>query len=177
MRNSFKLLLAWGIIGISIFSYACINDQSAEKVTMSVDSLALFPDSIKQIAVISGTVHSDTYVSHDIDKFIEMKRLTVSVNQINENQNGVCDTCVTGYRSVIIENRLVAAELSKETRELQEKTNTVRILKYGADKAIAILNKQSIELNNIVALRRNLIRQSQRELEDTKRSAILTARY
>lgn len=177
MKNSFKLLLAWGIICISIFSYACINDHPTAKVTMAVDSLALFPDSIRQIAVISGSGYSDTYVSHDIDKFLEMKKLTASVNQIKLNQNGVCDTCVTGYRSVIIENRLVAAELSKETLELQEKTNAVRILKYGADKTIAMLNKQNIELNNIVALRRNLIRQSQRELEDTKRSAILTARY
>lgn len=140
---------------------------------MSVDSLALFPE-LQQVAIITPHPINDSLVARKLE---EMKKLTGSINQINQNRNGVCDTCVTGYQSAIIENRLVAEQLSKETNELENKLQAIVRLKSNADKVISILNIQGAELNTIVSIRRSLIRRTRRETEVIRRSNVLTARY
>ena len=174
MKNSFNLLTALCIAFLGMI-YACTNSHKIQKVAIAIDSIGLLPSPSRESATIS--IQKDSVGDSIYSKIASMNILTQSINKINEKQNGVCDTCVTGYKSGIIENRLVAEQLSKETFELRDKLVKIQKLKSDADKEIAMMNNQTAEIINIVAVRRNLIRQSQREIEESKRSNSLTARY
>ena len=176
MKNSFKLFSALSIAFLGMI-YACTNSHQIQKVAMPVDSIGLLASPLRELVTVTPVVQKDTVGDSIYSKITSISILTQNINKINEKQNGVCDTCVTGYQSAIIENRLVAEQLSKETFELRDKLSKIQMLKSNADKEISMINNQTAEMNNIVAVRRSLIRQSQREIEDYKRSNVLTARY
>ena len=176
MKNSFKLFTALSIAFLGMI-YACTNSQKIQKVAMAVDSIALLPVSSREFATInSGKQKYSTVDSSYFVKITNMNILTRNISNINGNQNGVCDTCVTGYQSAIIENRLVAEQLSKETFELRDKLSKIDKLKSDADKVISTMNNQAAEINNLVAIRNSLIRQSQKEIEENRRLNSMTAR-
>jgi hypothetical protein len=61
-----------------------------------------------------------------------ISRMAAEIKRLDSLQNGVCDTCVTGFKSVIVENRLVAKELSDQTAELRKQLELVAVLNNKA---------------------------------------------
>ena len=173
MKNSFNLLTALCIAFLGMI-YACTNSHKIQKAAIAIDSIGLLPSSSRESAIIS--IQKDFVGDSIYSKITSMNILARSINKINEKQNGVCDTCVTGYQSAIIENRLVAEQLSKETFELRDKLSKIEKLKADADKTISITNNQTAEMNNIASVRRGLINQFNKELEENKRFNSMTAR-
>lgn len=55
-----------------------------------------------------------------LDKTKQVTDLRKEVAEIENRQFGVCDTCVTGFRSVIIQNRMLANELAKQNVRMKK---------------------------------------------------------
>jgi len=97
-------------------------------------------------------------------------RLLSDYKRIENTQNGVCDDCVTGYKSAMLEYREVAKELSDRTHELNLNIETIKVQN---SKAFALMNdfkRQSGELENIVSLRANLIQENNRQVAELRKS-------
>jgi len=97
---------------------------------------SLFANSTENIVLIDSTalrIAKITDISSDIKK-------------LNRLQNGVCDTCITGYISVIIENRRVSNELSKQTEILE---NKVLLIEHEIDKADSLLRDNYVQLSKL----------------------------
>jgi hypothetical protein len=142
MKILSKFLLATLFAILLIFENACRID-SANGESKKGSGIVIIPakNQKKLLDFIPGSIKYERYVSDDLNKVIDMKNLSDHVKVIGLEQNGVCDTCVSGYQSVIIENRLVVAELSKQTAELQAKIVEIEKLKSDSDKMINSLKK------------------------------------
>ncbi|MFC0182748.1 hypothetical protein ACFFJX_27625 [Pseudarcicella hirudinis] len=60
-----------------------------------------------------------TDIAQHVKKVLQIKKLREEIEQVNQNSFGVCDTCVTGYKAVLIENRLLANQLSEQNRKMK----------------------------------------------------------
>lgn len=94
----------------------------------------------------------DTLTFSSVDstsfKIDSISRLAAEIKRLDSTQNGVCDTCVTAYKSVIVENRLVAKELSDQTAELRQQLELVAILNNKARNLIENNTAQLSKLQN-----------------------------
>lgn len=88
-------------------------------------------------------------VNHDDFKVDSISQLSKEINRIEMTQNGVCDTCITGYQSAIIENRKVAEKLSNETAELQRKVWAVQKQIQAVD---SVLSSNDVQLSKLRAI-------------------------
>ena len=85
-----------------------------------------------------GNSVSDTALTRfsDVQKVASnadsLSRLIADYKRIENTQNGVCDTCVTGYASAMIEYRTISKELSDRTHELKIKVDEVKLLNRKA---------------------------------------------
>jgi glycerol-3-phosphate responsive antiterminator len=101
--------------------------------------------------------------------------------RIENTQNGVSDTCVTGYASALIEYRSISKELSDRTHELKLHVDKVKLLNSKAFALVNEFQRQSGELENIVSLRANLIQENQKQVAELRQRkselVVYKARY
>jgi hypothetical protein len=107
--------------------------------------------------------------------------LIADYQRIESTQNGVCDTCVTGYASALIEYRTISKELSDRTHELKIKVDEVKLLNGRAFALVNEFQRQSGELENVVSLRANLIQENQKQVAELRQRksdlVVYKARY
>jgi len=59
-------------------------------------------------------------------KQVEVSKMLAEERRINEEQQGICDTCKTGVKSVILENRLIAEQILAENGNLKRISDSIR---------------------------------------------------
>lgn len=99
-----------------------------------------------------------------------LSRLITDYKRIESEQNGVCDTCVTGFISVLIEHRTISKKLSDEIEEMNRNLQKVKAYNSEAFGLVNTFQKQSAELENIVSLRTNLIQENQKQVAELRKS-------
>ena len=104
---------------------------------------------------------------HDADT---LSRLLTEYKRIETNQLGVCDTCVTGFVSVLIEHRTVSKKLNDEIYQMNQTYSKVKALNSASFAYINNFQRQSAELENIVALRANLIQENNKQVAELRKS-------
>ena len=125
-----------------------------EGITCSQDKPAIsFPD--LQKAVLSAD---------------SLSKLIVEYKRIESTQNGVCDTCVTGFISVLIEHRTVSKKLSDEIEEMNRNLQKVKAYNSEAFGLVNTFQRQSAELEGIVSFRTNLIQENQKQVAELRKS-------
>ena len=103
-------------------------------------------------------------------------KLITEYKRIESTQNGVCDTCVTGFVSVLIEHRIVSKKLSDEIEEMNRSLQKVKTYNSEAFGLVNTFQRQTGELENIVALRANLIQENNKQVAELrKRKTDLTS--
>lgn len=80
-----------------------------------------------------------------------LRGLLADYQRIENEQNGVCDTCVTGFVSVLIEHRAVSKKLSDEIEEMNRNLRKVKVYNSEAVALIKSYQRQSGELEKLVA--------------------------
>jgi hypothetical protein len=101
-----------------------------------------------------------------------LRGLLAEYKRVETTQNGVCDTCVTGFVSVLIEHRSVSKQLSDEIQEMRNKLDAVNASNAQAFALINSLQRQSAELGNaaqenIVSLR-TIIQENQKQVAELR---------
>ena len=125
-----------------------------EGITYSQDNPAIsFPD--LQKAVLSAD---------------SLSKLITEYKRIESEQNGVCDTCVTGFVSVLIEHRIVSKKLSDEIEEMNRNLQKVKAYNSEAFGLVNTFQRQSGELEGIVTFRANLILENQKQVAELRKS-------
>lgn len=121
-----------------------------------------------------GNPVSDTALTRfsDVQKVVSnadsLSRLIADYQRIENTQNGVCDTCVTGFVSVLIEHRTISKKLSDEIEEMNQNLQKVRAFNNKAFGLVNAFQRQSGELERIVALRANLIQENQKQVAELR---------
>jgi hypothetical protein len=89
------------------------------------------------------------YVDSVQFKVYTISKIAREIKRLDSVQNGVCDTCVTGYQSSIIENRFVAKELSDRTAVLSSKIEKVDRQIRSVD---SLLSSNDVQLSKLKAI-------------------------
>jgi hypothetical protein len=93
-------------------------------------------------------------------KIYTISKVAKELNRLDFVQNGICDTCVTGYQSAIIENRKVAEKLSAETEILEGKVlkahNQIR-------KIDSLLLRNDVEITKLKIIRNVIIKKGKQQ--------------
>lgn len=71
-------------------------------------------------------------------KQIEVQSMLQEEKRIREEQQGICDTCKTAIKSVILENRLIAEEILQENGRLKVLSDSIKAEKQ---RYVALLNR------------------------------------
>ena len=125
-----------------------------EGITYSQDKPAIsFPD--LQKAVLSAD---------------SLGKLITEYKRIESEQNGVCDTCVTGFVSVLIEHRTVSKKLSDEIEEMNRNLQKVKAYNSEAFGLVNTFQRQSAELEGIVSFRTNLIQENNKQIAELRKN-------
>ena len=125
-----------------------------EGITCSQDTTAIsFPE--LQKAVLSAD---------------SLSKLIVEYKRIESTQNGVCDTCVTGFVSVLIEHRTVSKKLSDEIEEMNRNLQKVKAYNSEAFGLVNTFQRQSGELEGILAFRTNLIQENNKQIAELRKN-------
>ncbi len=90
-------------------------------------------------------------------QWIRLKKQLAEYHRIMDTQNGVCDDCVAGFASVMLEHKMVAKQLSDEIHLMNQKVMEVKKFNTEAYGLIGAFQKQSGEMENIVSLRTSLL--------------------
>lgn len=107
------------------------------------------PDSV-------GFVQVDSFF-YKIDS---ISKISSELKRLDSLQNGMCDTCVAGYQSAIIENRKVAETLSNRTEILEEKIQKVDNQIYKID---SLLSSNDVQLSKLKVLNRMAQREQKKQ--------------
>ena len=121
---------------------------------------------IKPILDTSQISFSD--VENAVSRVDSLSRLIADYKRIESTQNGVCDTCVTGFVSVLIEHRTVSKKLSDEVAIMNHNLESVKSFN---DRSFSLINRyqrQSDELRNIVSLRATLIQENTKQVAELR---------
>lgn len=97
--------------------------------------------------------HVPTDLAVQLQKTNQIAVMREEVENVAQNQFGVCDTCVTGFKSVIIENRLLANELAKQNLRMKQilDSNEVELQKIQTLHAANRKTRQDYELRYALA--------------------------
>ena len=109
-------------------------------------------------------------VQDAVSRVDSLSQLITDYKRIEHDQNGVCDTCVTGFVSVLIEHRTVSKKLSDEVAIMN--SHLERVKAYNA-KSFSLINsyqRQFSELENIVLLRANFIQENTKQVAELRKS-------
>lgn len=84
--------------------------------------LVLLVSIVSSFIVLLGidTKNQETTVALDTTSVYAISKMRSEVDSINTNLGGICDTCITAYKAVIVENRMLANELSAQNYEMQQ---------------------------------------------------------
>ncbi len=173
-------LLPMAFLGFSLLVMSCkdvatnqIPALRSELPSMETQKMAKESSSVETqtMAKESSSVETQT-MARDIQKAVSssdsLSRLIADYKRIEREQNGVCDTCVTGFVSVLIEHRAVSKQLSDEIQEMRNKLDAVKVSNSRAFALINTYQRQSAELQNIVSLRANLIQENQKQVAELR---------
>ena len=109
-------------------------------------------------------------VQDAVSRVDSLNRLITDYKRIESNQNGVCDTCVTGFVSVLIEHRTVSKKLSDEVSIMNRNLERVKAFNAKSFSLISSYQRQSGELSNIVSLRATLIQENTKQVAELRKS-------
>jgi hypothetical protein len=152
-----KKLLTWAFLGLSLLVMSC-----QDVATNQIPELRTAENPLGLYGVKSSSV--DT---HTIDS---LRGMLAEYQRIETTQNGVCDSCVTGYTSALIEYRTISKELNDRTHDLRVKLDAVKMLNSNAYSLVSQFQRQSSELENIVSLRANLIQENNKQVAELRKS-------
>ena len=107
-------------------------------------------------------------VQDAVSRVDSLSQLITDYKRIENNQNGVCDTCVTGFVSVLIEHRTVSKKLSDEVAIMNRHLERVKAYNSTSFSLINSYQRQSSELENIVSLRTNLIQENTKQVAELR---------
>jgi hypothetical protein len=111
---------------------------------------------------------AETYIGYgSIDS---LRKQLAEYKRIVATQNGVCDDCVAGFGSVLIEHQSVAKKLSDEIYVMNEKLLELEKFKAETLAMSDIYQKQSAEFFNIVSLRTSLIKEHHDQIAELRKS-------
>ena len=113
---------------------------------------------------------SFTDLQKSVSNADSLSRLIAEYKRVEATQNGVCDTCVTGFVSVLIEHRTVSKKLSDEIEVMNENLLKVKAYNSQAFGLVNAFQRQSAELEGIVAFRANLILENQKQVAELRKS-------
>ena len=111
---------------------------------------------------------SDVQVA--VSRVDSLSELITNYKRIESNQNGVCDTCVTGFVSVLIEHRTVSKKLSDEVSIMNRNLERVKAFNAKSFSLINSYQRQSGELSNIVSLRATLVQENTKQVAELRKS-------
>ena len=99
-----------------------------------------------------------------------LKKQLTEYHRIIDTQNGVCDDCVAGFASVMLEHKMVAKQLSDEIHLMNQKVMEVKKFNAEAYGLIGAFQKQSGEMENIVSLRTSFLREHKEQIAELQKS-------
>ena len=145
--------------------------------TSCMDATDKQPNQSDSLTVQTITPHSTdtsqisfTDLQKSISNADSLSRLITDYKRIEREQNGVCDTCVTGFVSVLIEHRTVSKKLSDEIEEMNRNLQKVKAYNNEAFGLVNTFQRQSGELEGIVTFRANLIQENQKQVAELRKS-------
>lgn len=159
-------LLPMAFLGLSLLVMSC-KDVATNQIPALRSELPSMET--QKMAKESSSVETQT-MARDVQKVDSLRGLLAEQKRIQTTQNGVCDTCVTGFVSVLIEHRAVSKQLSDEIQEMRNKMDAVKVSNSRAFALINDFQRQSAELQNIVSLRANLIQENQKQVAELRKS-------
>ena len=126
---------------------------------------------VKPISDTSQISFSD--VENTVSRVDSLNRLVTDYKRIQNDQNGVCNTCVTGFVSVLIEHRTVSKKLSDEVVIMNRNLDRVKAFNVKSLSLTNSYEKQSDELRNtahinLVSLRTNPIQENNRQVAELR---------
>ena len=107
-----------------------------------------------------------------VSRVDSLSELITDYKRIESNQNGVCDTCITGFVSVLIEHRTVSKKLSDEVSIMNRNLERVKAFNAKSFSLINSYQRQSGELSNIVSLRATLIQENTKQVAELRKSKL-----
>ena len=147
--------------------------------TSCMDASKKQPNKSDSLTSLTATSHvSDTTqisfsdVQDAVSRVDSLSRLITDYKRIESNQNGVCDTCVTGFVSVLIEHRTVSKKLSDEVSTMNRNLERVKAFNAKSFSLINSYQRQSGELSNIVSLRATLIQENTKQVAELRKSKL-----
>lgn len=99
-----------------------------------------------------------------------LKKQLAEYHRIMDTQNGVCDDCVAGFASVMLEHKIVAKQLSDEIHLMNQRVMEVKKFNTEAYGLIGVFQKQSGEMENIVSLRTSFLREHKEQIAELQKS-------
>ena len=99
-----------------------------------------------------------------------LKKQLAEYHRIMDTQNGVCDDCVAGFASVMLEHKMVAKQLSDEIHLMNQKVIEVKKFNAEAYGLIGVFKRQSGEMENIVSLRTSFLREHKERIAELQKS-------
>jgi hypothetical protein len=149
MKNLFRLCLMLTVVSVLA---SCENIAHKQKETYS-----LHVDTARRTNPIGFVL--------DTKSVAIINAMAKEVQRVDSVQFGVCDTCTTGFKAAMIENRLLAERLARESHtlreQLQKMNETIMINDQLLDKSegkrkelVTINVEMSDEMNAIMADRK-----------------------
>lgn len=123
-------ILPLAFLGLCLWIATSCMDSTKKQPNSQTKSFKITNDGIAYTADTSKVSLWDvqkTVLSAD-----PLSKLITEYKRIESTQNGVCDTCVTGYVSALIEYRTISKELSDRTHDLKVKLDAVKALNAHA---------------------------------------------
>lgn len=108
----------------------------------------------------------------DTASVVAINNLSKQVTKIDKEQLGLCDTCVASFQSAIIENRLLAERLARESEKLRGKLQQVNEATMKANQLVDKVEEQTVELQKVVKAKTRLINENETQLAKIKEQSI-----
>lgn len=151
-------------LGLCLWMVSCTDAPNKQLQTLDSLTETTFTN------VPDASLFSFSDVHKAVSNTDSLRGLLAEYKRVETTQNGVCDTCVTGFVSVLIEHRSVSKQLSDEIQEMRNKLDAVKVSNSRAFALINDYQRQSAELQNIVSLRANLIQENQKQVAELRKS-------
>ena len=162
LQNFLPLAFMWLCI---LIATSCMD--ATDKQPNKLDYLVT-KNLVKPFLDTSPISFSD--VKKAVSRVDSLSRLVSDYKRIEDTQNGVCDTCVTGFVSVLIEHRTVSKKLSDEVSIMNRNLERVKAFNAKSFSLINSYQRQSGELSNIVSLRATLIQENTKQVAELRKS-------
>lgn len=147
--------LPLAFIGLCLWMVSCTDVSEKQNPAASKTSVSVA--SAVETYSVDGSMDS-------------LKKQLAEYRRIMNTQNGVCDDCVAGFASIMLEHKMVAKQLSDEVHLMNKKVTEVKKFNAEAFGLIGIFQKQSGEMENIVSLRTSFLREHKDQIAELQKS-------